>query len=150
MRQTCIAVAFAIIAATLVLGQAQRSNPVEAEIIALEKRAFEAWKNKDRKFFQETSLDESLAISPSGITNKEQWAQLNADPNCTVKNYSLDNIKVTMLSKDIALMTYRFTHDTICNGKQDPSPVWASTVFVKRGKKWLGAFHQETPVAQAK
>lgn len=150
MKQTCIAVALALIAVTLALGQAQRSNSVEAEIIALEKRAFEAWKNKDSKFFQEISLDEGISIFPSGIATKAQATQLTVDPSCTVKSYSLDNIKVTMLSKDIALMTYRFTHDTICNGKQEPSPVWASTVFVKRGKKWLGAFHQETPAEQTK
>ena len=29
-------------------------------------------------------------------------------------------------------------------------PLWASTVYVKRGGKWLIAFHQEIPAAQAK
>ena len=93
---------------------------------------------------------EGVSIAPSGIYNKEEWIKGNVDPNCTVKSYARDNIKVTMLSKDVALMTYHYTHDTICNGKQEPSPVWASTVFVKRSKKWFGAFHQETPAEQTK
>ena len=112
----CLAlITIGLLASNIASGQAQSNNSVEAEIIALEKRAFEAWRNKDRKFFEEVALAESLAIAPSGIYNKEEWVKANADPNCTVKSYSLDNIKVTMLSKDIALMTYRFTHDTVCN-----------------------------------
>ncbi|MBS1811025.1 MAG: nuclear transport factor 2 family protein [Acidobacteria bacterium] len=150
MKRACVVISLVIIAVTLALGQVKRKNSVEAEIIALEKRAFEAWKNKDKKAFQEGMLEDSLSIYSSGAVTKEQWIQMSIDPNCTVKSYSLDNIKVTMLSSAIALMTYRFTQDTVCNGKQEPSPVWASTVFVKRGKKWLGAFHQETPADQAK
>jgi hypothetical protein len=150
MKPTWIAVLLALVAVTLVWGQAQNNQSVEAEIIALEKRGFEAWKNKDKKFFQDTMLEESLALYSAGVANKEQWAQLIVDPNCTVKTYDLDNIKVTMMNKDTALLTYRYTHDTVCKGKQEPSPVWASTLFVKRGKKWLQIFHQETNAEQAK
>ncbi len=150
MKQTCIVVSLALLAVTLALGQAQRNNSVEAEIIAQSKRFFEAWKNKDRKFFEENWVAEGVAMTSSGIHTKGQWTQLNGDPNCTVKSYALDNIKVTMLNKDMALINFRFTHDTTCNGKQEPSPVWASSLFVKRGKKWLAAFHQETNAEQAK
>ena len=150
MKQICIAVLLALVAVTLALGQVKRNNSVEAKIIALEKRGFEAWKNKDKKYFQDTLLEESLALYSAGVATKEQWTQVNMDPNCTVKSYDLDNIKVTMLNKDTALLTYRYTHDTVCKGKQEPSPVWASTLFVKRGKNWLQMFHQETNAEQAK
>jgi len=55
-----------------------------------------------------------------------------------------------MLSKDVALLTYRYAHDAVCGGNPEASPLWASTVYVKRGGKWLIAFHQEIPAAQAK
>lgn len=150
MKPTWIAVLLTLVAVTLAWGQMKPNNAVEAEIIALEKRGFEAWKNKDRKYFQDTWLEEGLALYSAGIANKEQWTQVNLDPNCTVKSYAMDNIKVTMVNKDTALLTYRYTHDTLCKGKQEPSPVWASTLFVKRGKKWIAAFHQETNAEQAK
>lgn len=150
MKKLIILVALAVVAVTLVMAQTKKVSLVEAEIIALEKRGFEAWKNKDKKFFQDTLLEESLALWSSGLSTKEPWIQVNIDPNCTVKSYDLDNIKVTMLNKDTALMTYRYTHDTVCKGKPEPSPVWASTLFVKRGKKWFQMFHQETNAEQAK
>ena len=72
------------------------------------------------------------------------------DNNCTVSRYSLDNTKVTMLNNDVALLTYRYAHDVVCGGNPEASPLWASTVYVKRADKWLIAFHQEIPAAQAK
>lgn len=146
---TILAVVLAIAVATLVLGQSKRNKAIEAEIIAQERLAFEAWKNKDPKPLQSSMLAESLSVFPAGIATKDQHIKLSTDPSCIVKNYTLDNIKVTMLNNTTALMIYRYTQDTVCNGKPEPSPVWASTVYLKRGKKWYGAFHQETIAMQA-
>jgi hypothetical protein len=55
-----------------------------------------------------------------------------------------------MLSKETALLTYRYTYDIVCAGKPEAGPLWATTVYVKRGGKWLIAFHQEIPAVQAK
>lgn len=150
MKRLLLLALLAAFAITMVPAQTNHNNTVEAEIIALEKRGFEAWKNKDKKFFQDTLLEESLALYSAGVATKEQWVQVNVDPNCTVKSYAMDNIKVTMVNQDTALLTFRFTHDTICKGKQEPSPVWASTLYVKRGKNWFQMFYQETNAEQAK
>jgi hypothetical protein len=80
-------VTIGIIAISIAFGQAKPNNSAEAEIIALEKRGFEAWKNKDKKFFQDTLLDESLALYSSGVATKEQWTQVNINSNCTVQSY---------------------------------------------------------------
>jgi len=53
MKRSIIALALLTLVVTFALGQIKRNNSVEAQIVALEKRAFEAWKNKDRKFFEE-------------------------------------------------------------------------------------------------
>jgi hypothetical protein len=86
----------------------------------------------------------------NGVGGKAQYVKAIIDNNCTVSNFSLDNTKVTMLSTDVALLTYRYAHDAVCGGNPEASPLWASTVYVKRGDKWLISFHQEIPAAQAK
>jgi len=86
----------------------------------------------------------------NGVGGKAEYVKAIIDNNCTVSSYSLDNTKVTMLSKDVALLTYRYAHDVVCGGKPEASPLWASTMYVKRGGSWLIAFHQEVPAAQAK
>jgi hypothetical protein len=148
MKKTSSVVGLVLCAAALVLGQTQRNKSVEAEIIAHEKRAWEAWLKKDKQFFLETATKECLNVVSTGIMNREQWAKASTEANCTVKNYSLDNPKVTLLNPETALLIYSYTLDAVCDGKREPSPVWSSVVFVKRHGKWLVVFHQDTPAAQ--
>jgi hypothetical protein len=150
MKRSIIALALLTFMVTFALGQTKRNNSVEAQILALEKRAFEAWKNKDRKFFEEHMYEAGQYLDADGVGGKAQYVKAIIDNNCTVSSYSLDNTKVTMLSKDVALLIYRYANDVVCGGKPEASPLWASTVYVRRGGKWLIAFHQEIPTAQAK
>ena len=150
MKRSIIALAMLTFVATFALGQTKRDDSLEAQIVALEKSAFEAWMKKDRKFFEEHMSEDGQYLDLNGVGAKAQYVQLVTGSACTVSSYSLDNTKVTMLSKDAALLTYRYTHDAVCGGTPEASPLWASTVYVKRGGRWLIAFHQEIPAAQAK
>ena len=150
MKRSIITLTLVAVAVSFASGQVKRHHSVEAEIVALEKTAFEAWKNKDKKFFEEHMSDDGQYLDLNGVGAKAQYVQLITGNDCTVSSYSLDNTKVTMLSKDVALLTYRYTHDAVCGGRPEASPLWASTVYVKRGGHWLIAFHQEIPAAQAK
>ena len=47
-------------------------------------------------------------------------------------------------NKDTALLTYRAEQDTVCNGIAVPSPVWVSSLYVKRGGHWLNALYQQS------
>jgi uncharacterized protein (TIGR02246 family) len=150
MKRSIISLVLLTLVVTFAFGQMKRNDPVETQIVALEKMAFEAWKNKDRKFFEDHMSDAGQYLDPDGVGGKAQYVKAIIDNNCTVSRYSLDNTKVTMLSNDVALLTYRYAHDAVCGGHPEASPLWASTVYVKRSGKWLIAFHQEIAAAQAK
>src|SRR5882724_4538439 len=150
MKRSIIALALLTLVVTFAFGQMKRNDSIEAQIVALEKSAFEAWKNKDRKFFEDHMSEAGQYLDSNGVGAKAQYVKAIIDNNCTVSSYTLDNTKVTMLSKDVELLTYRYAHDVVCGGHAEPSPLWATTVYVKRGSKWLIAFHQEIPAAQAK
>ena len=133
-------------AAVFAIGQVKSSNnTLEAELIAFEKRGFEAWKRKDKQFFLDTLTKESQTVSSFGVLNREQWAFASTLSICTPKSLEIDNTKLIMLNPETALLIYRGTQDLVCNGKQEPSQIWVSTIFVKRGEKWLITFYQETP-----
>jgi uncharacterized protein (TIGR02246 family) len=150
MKRSIITLVLVAVVGTFALGQVKRDNSVEAEIVALEKSAFAAWKNKDKKFFEENMAEDGQYLDLNGVGAKAQYVKAIIENNCTVSTYALDNTKVTMLSKDVALLTYRYSHDAVCGGNPEASPLWASTMYVKRGGKWLIAFHQEIPAAQGK
>ncbi len=123
------------------------SKSVESQIVEIEKEGWEAWKNKDAKWFQANMTEELLDVTSDGVFSKEQIVK-NTATDCNVKSYSLDNFKFVMLSKDVALMTYTAKQDAVCGGKKVPSQVRATVNYVKRGGKWLEALYMETPVAQ--
>jgi uncharacterized protein (TIGR02246 family) len=150
MKRSIIAFVLLTFVVPFALGQAKQTGSIEAQIVALEKSAFEAWKNKDRKFFEEHMSEAGQYLEANGAGGKAQYVKAIIDNNCTVGRYSLDNTRVTMLSKDVALLTYRYAHDVVCGGHPEASPLWASTVYVKQGGKWLIAFHQEIPATEAK
>ena len=152
MKKMIMIMMIAIVASSVAFGQMKTSkdtnNSVEAQLIALEKQAWEAWKNRNGSFFQSFLSDDIIHIGEAGVTDKSQLVKAISGSNCEVKSYSLDNFKLVMPEKKTAILTYNLMQDVTCNGKTEPTMIWASTVFVKRGGKWLAAFHQETPAAQ--
>lgn len=152
MKRIFIVMMIAIAASFITLGQTKtpknNNNSVEAQLIALEKQAWEAWKNRNGSFYQSFLSEDSIQISANGVENKAQIIESMSDSSCEVKSYSLDNFKLVMLEKNTAILTYKAMPDAICNGKALPVTLWASSVYVKRSGKWLAAFYQDTPADQ--
>ncbi|MCA1638518.1 MAG: nuclear transport factor 2 family protein [Acidobacteria bacterium] len=152
MKRMFMIMMIAIAASSVALAQKKTSkdtnNSVETQLIALEKQAAEAWKNKNGNFYKSHFTDESVALMPTGTIGKSEIVSFISSADCQINSYSLDNFKVTMLNKDAAVLTYKGMQDVTCGGQKEPPVVWASTVYVKRGGKWQAAFHQETPAVQ--
>ena len=149
MKKMIMVIMIAIAALSFAFGQTKMSNDskVEAQIIALEKAGWEAWKNKDSSWTRDNVTDEFLLVNSEGVSNKTQVVKSTAT-DCEVKSYSLDKFKFVTLDKDSVLMTYTAKQDGVCSGKTIPANVRASVVYVKRGGKWLEALYMETPTVQ--
>lgn len=117
-------------------------SKVETQIIALEKQAWEAWKNKDLAFFQSYLTDDALSVNAGGVFHKAQILEYYG--SCEVKSYSLDNFKFRQLEKNSALITFTAVQDAVCDGNPTPKAVRSTSVYVKRGGKWLNALYMET------
>lgn len=123
-------------------------NPkVEAQIIALEKAGWAAWKNKNAAWFKANLTEEFLSVNSKGIANKAQVVQ-STSTDCEVKSFSLNNFKFVMLDENAVLLTYTTMQDAVCSGETVPAQVRVSVNYVKRGGKWLEAFYMETAVTQ--
>jgi len=149
MKKKIMIMMIAIAASSVALGQTTMSkdSKVEAQIIALEKAGWEAWKNKDSSWTRDNVTEEFLLVNSDGVSNKTQVVKSTAT-DCEVKSYSLDNFKFVTLDKDSVLMTYTAMQDGVCSGKTIPANVRASVVYVKRSGKWLEALYMETPTVK--
>jgi hypothetical protein len=150
-KQSCgmkYAVSFlAVVCLAIANGQTttSESDEVKEHLIKLEKQSWEAWKNRDSKFFQDFLSDDHVEVGFGGLTNKAQVVAVVGSTVCTVKSYKLDRFEMKMLDKDTALLTYWEEQDTVCN-KQVPSPCWVTSLYMRRGDKWLNVFYQQTQI----
>jgi len=113
-------------------------------IIATEKKFWEAWKNKDMKFFRANLSADAVMIGNSGVADKKTSLTAMEGEACEVKNYELMDLKVTFLNSSTAILTYKSTQDATCGGETVPPTVWSSSVYVMRNGRWYAASHQET------
>ena len=126
------------------------SGALEDTLIALEKKSWEAWKNRDGKFFDEFLSDDHLEVGFGGLANKAAVMNMVGSPVCTVKSYTVDKFKCTLIDPNVAVLNYYAAQDTTCYGKPVPSPVWVTSLFVKRGERWVNVLYQHSEAMQSK
>jgi hypothetical protein len=125
------------------------SDPVLRDsLVALERQSWEAWKNRDGKFFEGFLSDDHVEIGFGGVTNKVTVVAGVGSPVCVVKSYSVDQFELKRLGPDTALLTYYADQDTACGGKPVPSPVWVGSLYVRRGGRWWNAVYQQTQTSR--
>lgn len=121
---------------------------LEALLMAKEKELWEAWKNKNAAPFEKLIPADGVLVGEQGVETKAELLKDIAANPCEIKSYSLDSVKLTMINKDAALLTYKAVQDYTCMGHAGPTPVYASSVYVRRKGQWLNILHQETPATQ--
>lgn len=109
-------------------------------------RSWAAWKARDSAFFRTFLSDDHVELGVSGRSNKTRVVESVGSPRCVVTSYSVDELQVTRFDANTAVVTYHATQATMCNGKPVPSPAWVSSLYVRRGGRWVNAVYQQTPV----
>ena len=143
MKKIIAVVAFVLI--SLVSASAQQTKD-EANFMAMERQAWDAFGKGDGKFFETFLTDEALVGGDTGFSTKADSVKGISTKPCELKSYEFSNFKVMMIDKNTALATYNATQDATCGGEKSPGRVIGSSVYVKRKGKWQGIFHQETAV----
>ena len=126
-------------------GPASADSALKEALIAREKQSWKAWKNRDGKFFQDFLSDDHVEIGFGGVTDKATVVAGVASPMCVVKSYVVDRFELELFGPDTALLTYYADQDTTCGQNPVPHPVWAGSLYVRRGGKWWNASYQQTP-----
>ena len=140
-------VALAILAfAFWVYGQKEQAdkNGLKETLVNLEKQSWVAWKGHDGKFFQNFLSNDHVEVGFGGPTNKAIVVAGVVGPFCAVKSYTVDKFELTVFSQNTAVLTYHAAQDTACNGTVVPSPVWVSSLYIRRDGHWLNALYQQT------
>jgi hypothetical protein len=133
----------ALVLACVVSASAQKG--VEADLMKMEKAAWDAFGKGDGKFFQSLLTEDAVVVGDAGFQSKADSVKMIGTKPCDIKSFNFTNFKVTMLNPSTALVTYSGTQEGTCGGQPVPAKTNASSIYVKRNGKWMAAFHQETP-----
>jgi hypothetical protein len=120
----------------------------DAAIRDLEARSWVAWKSHDSGFFEQFLSDDHVEIHGYGVSGKAAVVDGVRSPACVVQAYSLGPLALTPVSADTVLVTYRAEQDTTCGTQKVPSPVWASSLYARRGGRWVNVLYQHTPTGR--
>lgn len=113
---------------------------------ALETNAFEAYKNKDAKFF-EGFLTEKFVESANGRRlDKAAAIKRISEHNCDIKRYSFSDEQLTNVGAATAIITMKVAIDGSCDGRNMQSPFISATLFARNGSDWKAAWHGEVLV----
>jgi hypothetical protein len=120
--------------------------PAIDALVTLERGAYEAWKSKDGKFWDTFLSDKFVGYGTTGRLNKASAIKEYTGAGCEIKSFSLSDERMTPLSNDVALVTYKATVEGTCDGQRVPANSWAASVYVRDGDQWKGVFHAQSPV----
>jgi hypothetical protein len=122
---------------------ATKNQALEARIVALEKLSWEAVKNKDYTALGSLMAEEYCEIDMDG--RRAKTVALDNARNIALTNYSMSDVKLSVLGKDAALLTYKVVFTGTFKGEAMPTqPFYYGVVYMRRNGKWLAAFAQET------
>jgi hypothetical protein len=142
-----------IAAAALLLGAATaHAAPADdarltTELVALEKQSWVAWQGHDGAFFDRFLSTDHVEMQGNGPAGKA-GVVAGVRAGCVVKSYAVDQFKLTRFGPDTALLTYRAEQDTTCGSARVPSPVWATSLFVRRDGRWRNALYVHSPAGR--
>jgi len=126
--------------------------PTAEVLLALDRKANEAYFKGDAAFFAGLLNDPFVMLGPGGERmDKAATTAMVAGVRCDVKDgWTLEEPLLSKIDADTYVLSYRGTFDGTCtrDGRTEkaPSPVRASTVWVRSGEKWRAAFHGENPI----
>lgn len=138
-------------------GQAARgaggTNAAAEKTIIANERAINAAVTKgDVATFRSLVTEDSWAIDPmSGRMATAEFIKTlpQMQKEMKVTSWDITESQVYWVEPTVAVHSYKWTGQGTYQGQPVPSPVWASTVWARRGGKWLAVFHHEAPAMPA-
>ena len=152
MRKTFSLVVLTLFAVSLVstvwTGTAAKSQSKPAGsdqmIINNSRATWEAYKSRNIAAMKALTANEYASYMVAGPSNLKQ--DIDTIDKLTIESYTIDEPKVTWVTKEVAILRYKCNLKGSYDGKQF-GPVYATEVWVNRGGKWWIVSYQETPAS---
>jgi hypothetical protein len=110
-------------------------------VVQLERREWEALKNKDAASYAGLLTDHFVNVGANGITTTAK--EKNLPDQITLTDYKMEHVRVVSFKLDVVLLVYKATQKEVLRGQPVPTRTWISLLWIMPEGKWVNAFHQE-------
>jgi hypothetical protein len=120
------------------------------ELLAVETQFWESWKNGKPEVFKELMANDAVFFGQFGVAPKDAILQQQAESVqvCKVESYALTSPRAIRIDENAAIFLYEAEQHAICGGGKVQPVMHGSSVYVKRGGKWINLYRSEVPPAQ--
>jgi hypothetical protein len=125
------------------------SQAVEKELLGLERRYWQAQKDKDGAAAADLTDDQCLLTGAQGVmqVDPQMLVRLIKDVPWTLHDYSInDDVHVRMLGSDSAIVAYKVHEELTVEGESVTVDAADASVWVRRDGHWFCALHTESLV----
>ena len=123
------------------------SQTIEQDLLNLERRYWQALKDKDVDTALELTDEPCLVTGASGVgkVDKQAYASMMENATWTIDDYSIgDDAQVRMLGDDTAVLAYTVREQLKVDGKPVSFDAADASTWVRRGDRWVCAMHSES------
>jgi Domain of unknown function (DUF4440) len=118
---------------------------VEKELLDLERQYWQAIKEKDVDGALRLTEFPCVVAGARGVrqVDRQMFTSMMKDAPWTLREFSLEDAQVRLLSKDVAVVAYKVHEDMIVEGKPLALDASDTSTWVRRDGRWTCAVHTE-------
>jgi ketosteroid isomerase-like protein len=135
-----------VVGSTLIVTATARGDDATKEVEKGIAALNDAFQKRDADGIKRLTVEDHVAITPYYGGPFSRADQLATLADLKISEYVAAKTKITLLTKDTALLTYELTAKGTFKGKELARKSYASAIWVKKDSAWLEAFYQETPL----
>lgn len=124
----------------------QTAENIRSELMALEKKYWNAIKAQDSSTAASLSSDPCVVVGAQGVgeLDKATLAKMMKSASYQLKDFSFDDVHVRHVTDDVAVVAYKVREDLVVEGKDLNLEAYDSSVWVRREGQWVCVVHTES------
>ncbi|MGI5862942.1 MAG: nuclear transport factor 2 family protein [Myxococcales bacterium] len=122
------------------------NNTTEHELLDLERKYWEALKNRDYQTAMSLS-DEPTTVAGAdgvGVLDRKTMGEMMRTGPYSLTDYEMKDVHVRLLRDDVGIVTYRVHEKLIVDGKPLTLDATDSSTWVRRDGRWVCSLHTES------
>lgn len=124
----------------------EQTNATKQELLALEKQYWNAIKQKDSATATSLSDEPCVVVGAQGVgeMGKSELAKMLHGAMYELNAFSLEDVHMRQITDDVVALAYKVKEDLVVDGEKIKLEAFDSSVWVRRGGKWVCVVHTES------